>query len=163
MDLHLRAARPGDTALLLSLIRELAVYERLASSVVATEELLHEELFVKGHGEALLAEVHTDGNVQTVGFALYFHSFSTFMGRSGLYLEDLFVRETWRGKGVGGRLLAELARIALERGCGRLEWSVLDWNTPAIDVYRRLGAVPMEEWTVFRLEGEGIRRLAERH
>jgi GNAT superfamily N-acetyltransferase len=101
--------------------------------------------------------------VQTVGFALYFHSFSTFMGRSGLYLEDLFVRETWRGKGVGGRLLAELARIALERGCGRLEWSVLDWNTPAIDVYRRLGAVPMEEWTVFRLEGEGIRRLAERH
>lgn len=155
--LELRAAGPEDTALILALIRELAEYERLSDQVVATEERLRESLFGERRCvDCILARV--DG--EPAGFALYFTSFSTFLGRPGIYLEDLFVRPAFRRRGIGRALLTRLAQLAVERGCGRLEWSVLDWNTPAIDFYRSLGAVPMDEWTVFRLAGEALERLA---
>ena len=148
-----RSAVPGDEALILDFIRQLAIYERMEDQVVATPELLTEWIFVKQKAEVVFAEV--DG--QAVGFTLFFHNFSTFLGRAGIYLEDLFVLPEHRGKGYGKALLCNLARIAVERGCGRLEWSCLDWNKPSIDFYtKRMHAVSMDEWTVYRLTGETL-------
>ena len=145
--------------LILSFIRELAEYERLSDEVVATEQALREHLF----GERPVAEVVIGEEGGTpAGFALFFHSFSTFLGRPGIYLEDLYVRPESRGRGVGRALLVHLARLAKERGCGRLEWSVLDWNEPAIGFYGRLGASPVDGWTVFRVTGEALEELARR-
>ena len=155
-DCTIRFAAPEDAGILLDFIKGLAVYERLEDQVVATEALLREEIFEKGKAEALLAEA--DG--EAVGFALFFHSFSTFLGRAGIYLEDLYVPPERRGKGYGKALLQRLARITVERGCGRLEWSCLDWNRPSIDFYRSLGAVPMEGWTVYRMSGETLSAFA---
>ena len=153
-----RAAVPGDEALILDFIRQLAVYERMEDQVVATPELLTVWIFEKQKAEVVFAEV--DG--QPVGFTLFFHNFSTFLGRAGIYLEDLFVLPEHRGKGYGKALLCNLARIAVERGCGRLEWSCLDWNKPSIDFYtKRMQAVPMDEWTVYRLTGETLLRAAQ--
>jgi len=157
MPLTIRSATVADVPLILDLIRGLAEYERLPHEVVATEALLRETLFGPAPGaEVLLAEL--DG--ESAGFALFFHNFSTFLGRRGLYLEDLFVRPAARGRGVGRALLARLAAIARQRGCGRFEWSVLDWNEPAIGFYRSLGAVPMDDWTVYRVAGPALDRLA---
>jgi GNAT superfamily N-acetyltransferase len=155
-SLELRAARPGDELLLLDLIRELAEYERLAHEVEATTGDISESLFGGGAvAEAVIAE--WDG--KAVGFALFFRNFSTFVGRPGLYLEDLYVRETHRGKGIGKALLLHLAGVARKRNYGRMEWSVLDWNQPAIDFYNSLGAKPMSDWTVFRLDEEALKAL----
>ena len=150
----------ADLPIILRLIRELAEYERAPDAVVATETGLREVLFgAKPSAEVLLALEESE----PVGFAVYFHNFSTWLGRPGLYLEDLFVRPEKRGKGYGRALLERLAQIAKERGCGRMEWAVLDWNEPAIQFYRKLGAQPMDDWTVFRLTGEGIAKLASRN
>jgi len=147
-----------DVPTILSLIRDLAEYERAPNEVVATEEGLREVLFgARPAAEVVLA---LEGKMP-VGFAVFFHNFSTWLGRAGLYLEDLFVRPDARGKGYGRALLVYLARIARERGCGRMEWAVLDWNEPAVQFYRKLGAAPNEEWTVFRLTSEGIAKLAQ--
>jgi GNAT superfamily N-acetyltransferase len=153
----MRRATLADVPLVLRFIRELAEYEKLAHEVVASEELLAEQLFGARPGAEV---VFADVAGEPVGFALFFHNFSTFLGRRGLYLEDLYVRPEARGRGIGRALLAELASIAIERGCGRLEWWVLDWNEPALGFYRRLGAVPMGDWTVQRLTGEALLRLA---
>ena len=158
METNIRPAVEADVALILSLIRELAEYERLTHEVCASEEEIRVWLFgAKPVAEALIAE-HGDS---PVGFALFFHNFSTFLGRPGLYIEDLYVSPELRGKGIGNKLLKEIARIARDRGCGRLEWAVLDWNEPAIKFYEGLGAKPMSDWTVFRLTVEGISRLAD--
>ena len=155
--LSIRPATVDDVPLIAQLIRELAEYERLADAAVATEDGLREQLFgERPAAEVLVAEA--DG--EPVGFALFFHTFSTFRGQRGLYLEDLFVRPAFRGSGLGRHLMASLARIAVQRDCGRFEWSVLDWNAPAIGFYRTLGAVGMDEWTVQRLEGEALHALA---
>lgn len=155
--LHVRAARPADVPLIVSLIRELAEYERAPQEARATDALIHDALFGRPPAcEALIGEA--DGTPE--GFALFFHNFSTWKGRRGLYLEDLFVRPAARGKGLGAMLLRRVANIALERGCPRMEWAVLDWNTPAIEFYRRLGAAPMDEWTVYRLAGDALTRTA---
>lgn len=157
-SLEIRTTTEADVPIILSLIRELAEYERAPDAVVATEGGLREVLFgAKRSAEVLLAL--ENGNA--VGFAVYFYNFSTWLGRPGLYLEDLFVRPEMRGRGYGRALLERLAQIAQERGCGRMEWAVLDWNEPAIQFYRKLGAEPMNEWTVFRLTREGIARLVE--
>ena len=156
-QVEFRFAAEGDIGTILGFIRGLAEYEHMEDEVVATEALLREWIFEKKKAEVLLAAV--DG--EDVGFALFFHNFSTFLGRAGIYLEDLFVKPEQRGKGYGGALLRRLAQIAVERGCGRLEWSCLDWNQPSIDFYRGLGAVPMEGWTVYRLTGETLRAAAE--
>jgi GNAT superfamily N-acetyltransferase len=154
---EIRSATETDVPVILGLIRDLATYERAPDAVVATESGLREVLFgAKPSAEVLLALEASE----PVGFAVYFHNFSTWLGRPGLYLEDLFVRPEMRGKGYGRALLERLARIAKERGCGRMEWAVLDWNEPAIQFYRKLGAQPMDEWTVFRLTDEGIAKLA---
>lgn len=154
---EIRTTTPADVPIILSLIRELAEYERAPDAVVATEAGLREVLF----GEQRAAEVLLAlENGEPVGFAVYFFNFSTWLGRPGLYLEDLFVRPNMRGKGYGRALLERLAQIAQERGCGRMEWAVLDWNDPAIQFYRKLGAEPMNEWTVFRLTQDGIAKLA---
>ena len=153
----IRPAHRGDVPVILALIRALAGYERLADQCQADAPSLEATLFGdRPAAEVLIAEV--DG--AAAGFALFFHNFSTFEGRPGIYLEDLFVQPEHRGLGVGRRLMAELARIALARGCGRFEWSVLDWNAPAIGFYRRLGAIGMEGWTVQRVSGEALQRLA---
>ncbi len=160
---RLRDATRDDVALILTLIRELAAYEKLENEVVADEALLAESLFgARSAAEVRIAEWHpADGSpAEVAGFALFFHNFSTFLGRPGLYLEDLFVRPAFRGFGVGRALLADLARTAIARGCGRMEWWVLDWNAPAIEFYRRLGARAMDEWTVFRLTGDSLRLLS---
>ena len=152
----IRPAELDDVSEIFVLIKELADYERLLDHVIATEELLEETLF----GENSNVEVLLAQNVnQVLGFALYFHTFSTFLGRPGIYLEDLFVREFARGKGIGEVLLRRIARCALEMGGGRLEWSVLDWNEPAISFYKKMGAVPLDEWTTFRLTGEKLKKL----
>jgi len=144
--------------LIASLIRELAEYERLLQEVVLTEAGLREALFgERRHVEVLIAEVAPG---EAAGFALFFHNFSTFLGRPGIYLEDLFVRPAHRAQGVGRALLRHLARLAEERGCGRLEWAVLDWNEPAISFYRRMGAAPTAGWSVYRLDGPALARLA---
>jgi GNAT superfamily N-acetyltransferase len=156
--LRIRAAQPGDVPLVLDFIRRLAEYEKLAHEVVATEAELRRWLFgERPYAEVVIAE--QDGS--PAGFALFFHNFSTFLGRPGLYLEDLFVAPEHRGHGIGRALLAHLARLAVERGCGRLEWWVLDWNEDAIRFYRSLGAVPMDDWTVFRVAGEALHTLAD--
>ena len=157
--LAIATATETDVPLLLRFIRDLAVYEKLEHEVVATQEVLRRTLFgERRYAEALIARL--DG--EPVGFALYFHNFSTFLGKPGLYLEDLFVEPAHRGKGIGKALLQHLAAIAVERDCGRVEWAVLDWNAPSIAFYRSLGAVPMDQWTVFRLEGAALRAVAER-
>ena len=154
---RIAAATPADAPLILALIRELADYERMSDHVVATEADVERALFgERPCAEAVIARVGDEA----VGFALFFQSFSTFVGRPGLYLEDLYVRPAHRGRGIGRGLLAHLARLAVERGYGRFEWSVLDWNELAISSYRRAGAVPMDEWTVYRLTGEPLRALA---
>jgi GNAT superfamily N-acetyltransferase len=156
-NLEIRTTTEADVPIILSLIAELAEYEREPDAVVATEPGLREVLFgANRSAEVLLALENGDA----VGFAVYFYNFSTWLGRPGLYLEDLFVRPNVRGKGYGRALLERLAQIAQERGCGRMEWAVLDWNDPAIQFYRKLGAEPMNEWTVFRLTQEGIAKLA---
>ena len=153
-----RAATAADVPLVLAFIRELAVYERLEHQVVATEADLTTALFgARPYAEVVFACL--DG--REVGFALFFHNFSTFLGKPGIYLEDLFVRPECRGRGVGKRLLAWLAGTALERGCGRLEWAVLDWNEPSIGFYKGLDAVALDEWTTFRLTGAALERLAK--
>ena len=150
-------ATENDCAEILNFINLLAEYEKMQNEVVATEELLKEWIFEKKKAEVIFAV--EDG--KKVGFALFFHNFSTFLGRAGIYLEDLFVLPEFRGKGYGKGLLKELAKIAVERGCGRLEWSCLDWNKPSIDFYLSLGAVPMDEWTVYRIAGEKLKEFAE--
>lgn len=154
--LTFRYAQEGDAALILQFIRELAEYEKMLDEVVATEELLREWIFEKKRAEVIFA---MEGG-REVGFALFFHNFSTFLGRAGIYLEDLYVRPEHRGKGYGKGLLKKLARIAVERGCGRLEWWCLDWNRPSIDFYLSLGAEPMEDWTVYRIAGDTLREMA---
>src|SRR5438034_7208615 len=157
-NFEIRPAQVEDVATILQLIRDLATYERAPNEVTATEEQLVDVLF----GERPAAEVLLAFEKESpVGFAVYFYNFSTWLGRAGLYLEDLFVKPENRGKGYGRALLVELAKIACERGCGRMEWAVLDWNEPAMKFYRTLGAKPMDEWTVFRLTGDGNARLAE--
>jgi GNAT superfamily N-acetyltransferase len=154
----IRSATIADVTVILELIRALATYERAPNEVTATEKDLAEVLFAeKPAAEVLLAFE----DKRAVGFALFFHNFSTWLGRPGLYLEDLFVRPEDRGKGYGRALLIELAKIARDRRCGRMEWAVLDWNEPAIQFYRKLGAKPMDEWTVFRLTRDGIAKLAD--
>jgi len=156
MPLTFRPAEEKDTALLLTFIRALADYEHMLDDVVATEEILSDWLFHRHVAEAFFA---VDNGVE-VGFALYFHNFSTFLGRGGIYLEDLFVLPEHRGKGYGKAILTHLAQIARERGCGRLEWACLNWNKPSIDFYLSLGAVPMDEWTVYRVSGDALATLA---
>jgi len=155
---EIRPATVTDVPIILQLIQDLATYERAPNDVTATEERLVDVLFgEKPAAEVLLA---FEGEMP-VGFAVFFHNFSTWLGRPGLYLEDLFVKPEMRGKGYGRALLVDLAKIARERGCGRMEWAVLDWNDPAIQFYHKLGAKPMDEWTVFRLTADGIAKLAE--
>ena len=151
-----RYAQRGDAPLILQFIQALAEYERMLDQVVATPELLEEWLFERKKAEVIFV-LEED---REVGFALFFHNFSTFLGRAGIYLEDLFVKPEFRSKGYGKALLKELARIAVERGCGRLEWSCLDWNRPSIDFYLSLGAEPMEDWTVYRITGDTLRKMA---
>lgn len=154
---EIRPARPGDEGVVLDLIRALAHYEELPQQVVATAADLREALFgPRAYAEAAVGYADSE----PVGFAVYFHSFSTFWGRPGMYLEDLFVDERWRGHGFGKRLFAHVARLAVERQCRRMEWSVLNWNEPAIGFYRSLGARPMDEWRVYRLDGEDLARAA---
>ena len=157
MEPTFRLADRNDCALILRFIRELAIYERLENEVVASEELLAEWLFDKQTAEVFFAVV--DG--REIGFALFFTNFSTFLGRAGLYLEDLYVLPEYRGRGVGAKMLRELARISVERGYGRFEWACLNWNTPAIDFYLALGAVPMSDWTIYRMTGDRLSDFAE--
>ena len=154
-DISFRPAVPEDCPLIHSFIKALADYEKMSDQVVATEELLREWIFEKGKAEVIFPVV--DG--EEVGFALFFHNFSTFLGRAGIYLEDLFIKPEHRGKGYGKATLQQLGRIALERRCGRLEWACLDWNRPSIDFYLSLDAKPMEEWTVYRLTGDSLKGL----
>jgi len=157
MTVLIRPAEPADVPVIAELIRGLARFEKLEDKVTLTEELLTAGLFgPRPYAESILAEV--EGH--SAGFALFFHNFSTFLARPGLYLEDLFVLPEHRGLGIGRALLTHLARLAVERGCGRLEWAVLDWNREAINFYKRLGAVAMSEWTTYRLTGEALDRLA---
>ena len=156
-ELHIRIATEDDVPLVLRFIRELAEYERLAHEVVATEETVRASLF----GSPRFAEVLIgEAGGEPVGFALFFHNYSTFLGRPGIYLEDLYVRPELRGRGYGKQLLARLAAVARERNCGRLEWAVLNWNEPAIGFYRSLGARPQDTWTVYRLTGDALEELA---
>ncbi len=156
MKVAFRKAEEKDTALLLKFIRALAEYEHMLGDVVATEDILADWLFNRRVAEAFFA---VEDDVE-VGFALYVHNFSTFLGRGGIYLEDLFVLPEHRGKGYGKAILTHLAQVARERGCGRLEWACLDWNQPSIDFYRSLGAVPMDEWTIYRVSGDSLALLA---
>jgi GNAT superfamily N-acetyltransferase len=163
-QLQIRCAQPHDTATILRFICALADYEKLRDSVVATEDKIAATLFgPRPSAEVLIAErVAIDGSAQAIGFALFFHSYSTFLAQPGLYLEDLFVDPSARGFGVGLALMAALARIAVDRDCGRFEWSVLDWNTPSIEFYRALGSKPQSEWTVERLTGNALHALANK-
>ncbi|MCU1347631.1 MAG: ats [Acidobacteria bacterium] len=157
-DLTIRPATEADVPLILTLIRDLARYEKLEHEVVATGEQLRESLFgARRHVEVLIGDADDE---PAVCFALFFHNFSTFLGRPGIYLEDLYVKPHVRGRGYGKKLLARLARVAKERNCGRFEWAVLDWNEPAIGFYKSLGAKPVDEWTIFRVTGEALDALA---
>ncbi len=156
-EIQFRYAERKDTALILRFVRALADYEKMSDDVVADEQTLEHWIFDIHKAEVIFA---MEGKTE-VGFALFFHNFSTFLGRAGIYLEDLFVLPEYRGKDYGKGLLRKLASIAVERGCGRLEWSCLDWNQPSIDFYRSLGAVPMDEWTVYRLTGKTLTDLAK--
>lgn len=155
--MKIRFADINDADIILSFIEKLAEYENLSNEVVATPELLKEWIFDKKKAEVIFAVA--DG--KEVGFALFFHNFSTFLGRAGIYLEDLFVLPEHRGKGYGKALLKKLASIAVERGCGRLEWCCLDWNKPSIDFYLSLGAKPLDDWTIYRMAGDELRNFAE--
>lgn len=158
MSFTIRKAVPGDTPLVLQMIRELADFERLLDQVIADEKTLHRSLFQDPKGpEVLIAEV----TGHPVGFVLFFHNFSTFLGRKGIYIEDLYVRHEYRGKGYGEAILKEICRLAQERHCGRVEWWVLDWNERAIQFYKKIGAEPMSDWTVFKLSEESIQRLSK--
>jgi len=158
MSLSIREATAGDVPLILNFIRQLAEYEKLSHEVEATEAALRETLFgARPFAEVLIAS-WADA---PVGFALFFHNYSTFLAKPGIYLEDLFVNPSARGKGIGKALLTRLAELAIERGCGRVEWSVLDWNAPSIEFYRRMGAQAKDEWTVFRLTGEALGQYAK--
>lgn len=156
-ELTFRFAEEKDCGLILFFIKELASYEKMLDEVIADEGLLKEWIFEKKKAEVIFA--CADG--KEIGFAVFFHNFSTFLGRSGLYLEDLYIMPEYRGKGFGKAVLRKLAQITMERGCGRLEWWCLDWNRPSIDFYRSLGAEPMDDWTVYRLTGETLKKLAE--
>jgi GNAT superfamily N-acetyltransferase len=159
MDLRIAPATVADVPSILRLVKQLAVYEKLAHEMVSTAEDFQRALFgPQRHVEALIAFVEDT----PVAFALYFYTFSTFLGKRGIYLEDIFVEPAWRGQGIGSALLQRLAAIAREQNCGRMEWSVLTWNQPSIDFYHRLGAVTMEEWRTFRLTGEALDALADR-
>lgn len=153
----IRLATEKDTALILNFIEQLAEYEKLRHEVTATEEILRDSIFNKKQAEVVIGEYHG----QPVGFALYFHNFSTFLGKANLYLEDLFVLPEMRGKGFGKGLLAYMAKIAYERDCGRLDWACLDWNEPSIVFYKEMGAIPMDDWTVYRVQGETLKKLAD--
>jgi len=155
-DFKIRRAAPEDAPLILGFIRELAEYERMGDEVVATPELLHEWLFEKEKAEVIIGEL----GGAPVAFALFFHNYSTFLGRAGVYLEDLFVRPEARGRGVGKAMFKHIAELAVSRGCGRLEWWCLDWNKPGISFYESFGAKAMSDWTVYRLAGEGLEKLA---
>ncbi len=155
--MDIRFATREDVGKILAFIKELAAYEKMENEVVATEELLCEWIFDKQKAEVIFAV--EDG--EEVGFALFFHNFSTFLGRAGIYLEDLYVKPEYRGRGFGKALIKRLAAIAKERGCGRLEWWCLDWNRPSIDFYLSLGAQPMNDWTVYRITGEALTSLAK--
>lgn len=152
----IRFATEDDVPLILEFIKALADYEKMLDEVVATEEGLKESLFVKSQAEVILGE--EDG--KPVGFALFFHNYSTFLGKANLYLEDLFVKPEYRGKGYGKTLLSFLGKIAVDRNCGRLDWWCLDWNTTSIEFYKEMGAIPMDEWTVYRVEGKKLQRLS---
>ena len=156
-DYNIRSAEPEDVPEIFVLIKELADYERLLDEVVTTEEQLGEALFGENSNVKVLLAYN---EIQVLGFALYFHTYSTFLGRQGIYLEDLFVREFSRGKGIGKALLQRIASYAMEKGGGRLEWSVLNWNESAINFYKKIGAVPLDEWTTFRVNGEALEKLA---
>ncbi|MCC3868655.1 GNAT family N-acetyltransferase [Terrisporobacter mayombei] len=156
-NFEIRFATEKDTKLILKFIKELAVYENLLSEVVATEEVLYNSLFVKKQAEVIIGEY----NGEPVGFALFFHNFSTFLGKANLYLEDLYVQPQMRGLGLGKSLFSALARIAIERNCGRLDWWCLDWNEPSIKFYKKMGAIPMDEWTVYRVENEALEKLSK--
>lgn len=156
-NVFIRKAVREDAGLVLEFIKGIARYEKMDNEVVATVGMIEEQLFDKGRAEVIFAAE----NGREVGFALFFHNFSTFVGRSGLYLEDLFVLPEYRGRGYGKALFLELVRIARERNCGRMEWVCLDWNKPSIDFYRSMGAVPLDEWTTYRLAGDALARLAE--
>lgn len=156
MAFSIRLAERRDTALILEFIKGLARYEKMEDQVVATEEILEEWIFDKQKAEVLIGE--EDGT--PVGFALFFHNFSTFLGRAGIYLEDLFINPEYRGKGYGKAMLTELARLTVERGCGRLDWVCLDWNQPSIDFYLSLGAIRLDEWTIYRLTGQKLIDMA---
>lgn len=156
-SIKFRYAEKKDVKLILSFIKELAAYEKMLHEVVATEELLTEWIFDQKKAEVIFAMEHNT----EVGFALFFHNFSTFLGRAGIYLEDLFVLPQHRGKGYGKSMLRKLAKIAVERGCGRLEWWCLDWNKPSIEFYVSLGAIAMEDWTVYRISGETLTQMAD--
>lgn len=154
--LAFRFASPEDTALILRFIRALAEYEKMTDQVVVTEELLRRWVFEENKAEVLFASFEG----AEIGFAVFFHNFSTFVGRAGLYLEDLFVLPEYRGRGFGRSIIKKLAAIAVERGCGRFEWACLDWNTPSIEFYLSLGAEPMDEWTIYRVSGPTLAALA---
>ena len=151
-----RYAKRNDISLILQFIKDLAAYEKMINEVVADEKTLEEWIFDKQKAEVIFAVVDDE----EIGFALFFHNFSTFLGRAGIYLEDLFVKPEYRGKGYGKAILKKLAVIAVERGCGRLEWWCLDWNKPGIDFYLSLGAEPMDDWTVYRITGDTLSDLA---
>jgi len=155
---EIRPATEADVPVILSFVKQLAEYEKLAHEAVATDAAIRDTLF----GNRRVAEVAIGYfEAKPVGFVLFFYNYSTFLGRPGLYIEDLFVEEAYRRRGFGRALLLHVARLAQERGCGRLEWSVLDWNEPAIEFYKKLGAVPMSDWTVYRITGDSLRRLAD--
>lgn len=155
-NFKIRFAEERDTKLILDFIKELADYEKLLNEVVATEEILYDSLFVRKKAEVVIGEY--DGN--PVGFALFFHNFSTFIGKPGIYLEDLYIKPQMRGKGLGKIMLSFLGNLAIERNCGRLEWWCIDWNEPSIKFYKEMGAKPMEEWTVYRVDGEALNKLS---
>lgn len=157
-DFKIRFAEEKDVTLILDFIKELADYEKLLHEVVATEELLMDSLFKRKAAEVVIAEYKGD----PIGFALFFHNFSTFLGIPGIYLEDLYIRPEMRGRGFGKTMLAFLAKLAIERKCGRFEWWCIDWNQPSINFYKSIGAVPMDEWTVFRVHNEALKDLADK-
>lgn len=155
--MEIRNATEKDIFIILQFINELAIYEKMENEVVATESLLYEWLFVKKIAEVLICRVKQED----IGFALFFHNFSTFLGRAGIYLEDIYIRKEYRGHGYGTILFKKIASIALDRGCGRLEWSCLNWNKSSIDFYLSLGAKPMSDWTIYRLTGDELKALSK--